>query len=94
MQQAVRLIRLLRRERAEIVHSHDAYTSVFGTICARLAGVRGVIASRRSWYSPHLRGEFFGRIDWRTGWRTAFWATARASPGSSSPRAVSRRRAS
>ena len=56
MQQAVRLIRLLRRERAEIVHSHDAYTSVFGTICARLAGVRGVIASRRSWYSPHLRG--------------------------------------
>ena len=56
MQQAVRLIRLLRKERAEIVHSHDAYTSVFGTICARLAGVRGVIASRRSWYSPHLRG--------------------------------------
>ena len=56
MQQAVRLIRLLRRERAEIVHSHDAYTSVYGTICARLAGVRGVIASRRSWYSPHLKG--------------------------------------
>lgn len=56
MQQAVRLIRLLRSERTEIVHSHDAYTSVFGTICARLAGVRGVIASRRSWYSPHLRG--------------------------------------
>jgi len=44
MQQAVRLIRLLRTERAEIVHSHDAYTSVFGTICARLAGVRGVRA--------------------------------------------------
>jgi glycosyltransferase involved in cell wall biosynthesis len=56
MQQAVRLIRLLRQERAEIVHSHDAYTSVYGTICARLAGVRGVIASRRSWYSPHLKG--------------------------------------
>jgi glycosyltransferase involved in cell wall biosynthesis len=56
MRQAVRLIRLLRSERTEIVHSHDAYTSVFGTICARLAGVRGVIASRRSWYSPHLRG--------------------------------------
>lgn len=56
MRQAIRLIRLLRREQAEIVHSHDAYTSVFGTICARLAGVRGVIASRRSWYSPHLQG--------------------------------------
>ena len=56
MQQAVRLIRLFRSERTEIVHSHDAYTSVFGTMCARLAGVRGVIASRRSWHSPHLQG--------------------------------------
>ncbi|PYP78199.1 MAG: hypothetical protein DMD35_12125 [Gemmatimonadetes bacterium] len=56
MRQAVRLIQLFRRERADIVHSHDAYTSVYGTMCARLAGVPGVIASRRSWYSPHLRG--------------------------------------
>jgi glycosyltransferase involved in cell wall biosynthesis len=56
MQQAVRLIRLLRDERADIVHSHDAYTSVYGTLCARLAGVPGVIASRRSWHSPHLQG--------------------------------------
>jgi glycosyltransferase involved in cell wall biosynthesis len=56
MQQAARLIGFLRRERIDIVHSHDAYTSVYGTLCARLAGVRGVIASRRSWYSPHLQG--------------------------------------
>ena len=56
LQQAVRLIRLFRTERTDIVHSHDAYTSVYGTLCARLAGVRGVIASRRSWYSPHLQG--------------------------------------
>jgi glycosyltransferase involved in cell wall biosynthesis len=56
MQQAVRLVRHFRRERADVVHSHDAYTSVYGTLCARLAGVPGVIASRRSWYSPHLRG--------------------------------------
>ena len=56
IQQAVRLIRLFRTERTDIVHSHDAYTSVYGTFCARLAGVRGVIASRRSWYSPHLQG--------------------------------------
>ena len=54
--QALRLIRLFRRERTEIVHSHDAYTSVFATMCARVAGVRGVIASRRSWHSPHLQG--------------------------------------
>jgi glycosyltransferase involved in cell wall biosynthesis len=56
MQQAVRLVRHFRRERADVVHSHDAYTSVYGTLCARLAGVPGVIASRRSWYSPHLQG--------------------------------------
>lgn len=56
MQQAARLIQFLRRERTEVVHSHDAYTSVYGTLCARLAGVPGVIASRRSWYSPHLKG--------------------------------------
>ena len=56
VQQAVRLIRLFRTECVDIVHSHDAYTSVYGTLCARLAGVRGVIASRRSWHSPHLQG--------------------------------------
>ena len=32
------------------------FSSVFATMCARLAGVRGVIASRRSWHSPHLQG--------------------------------------
>jgi glycosyltransferase involved in cell wall biosynthesis len=56
VRQAIRLIRLFRSERTDIVHSHDAYTSVYGTMCARLAGVRGVIASRRSWHSPHLQG--------------------------------------
>jgi glycosyltransferase involved in cell wall biosynthesis len=56
VQQAVRLVRLFRSERTDIVHSHDAYTSVYATMCARLAGVPGVIASRRSWHSPHLQG--------------------------------------
>jgi glycosyltransferase involved in cell wall biosynthesis len=56
VRQAVRLVRHLRRQRAEVVHSHDAYTSVFATVCARLAGVPGIIASRRSWHSPHLQG--------------------------------------
>ena len=55
--QGVRLIRLLREQKIEVVHSHDAYTSVYATLWARLAGVRGVIASRRSWHSPHLRGQ-------------------------------------
>lgn len=57
MQQGLRLVRLLRDQRIEVVHSHDAYTSVYATLWARLAGVRGVIASRRSWHSPHLRGQ-------------------------------------
>jgi glycosyltransferase involved in cell wall biosynthesis len=56
IQQAVRLVRLFRSEGTDIVHSHDAYTSVYATVCARLAGVSGVIASRRSWHSPHLQG--------------------------------------
>jgi L-malate glycosyltransferase len=55
--QGLRLIRLLREHRIEVVHSHDAYTSVYATLWARLAGVRGIIASRRSWHSPHLRGQ-------------------------------------
>jgi glycosyltransferase involved in cell wall biosynthesis len=56
IQQAIRLVRLFRSEGTEIVHSHDAYTSVYATVCARLAGVPAVIASRRSWHSPHLQG--------------------------------------
>jgi glycosyltransferase involved in cell wall biosynthesis len=55
--QGLRLIRLLKDRQIEVVHSHDAYTSVYATLWARLAGVRGVIASRRSWHSPHLRGQ-------------------------------------
>lgn len=67
IRQATRLIRLFRSEGTEVVHSHDAYTSVYGTMCARLAGVRGVIASRRSWYSPHLQGRILraNRIAYR-----------------------------
>src|SRR5215208_3081814 len=67
VRQAVRLIRLCRGEGTEVVHSHDAYTSVYGTMCARLAGVRGEIASRRSWTSPDLQGRILraNRIAYR-----------------------------
>jgi glycosyltransferase involved in cell wall biosynthesis len=44
--QGVRLLRLLRRERIEVVHTHDVYTNIFAAPWARLAGCR-VIASRR-----------------------------------------------
>jgi glycosyltransferase involved in cell wall biosynthesis len=44
--QAVRFLRLLRREAIEVVHTHDIYTNIFAAPWARLAGCR-VIASRR-----------------------------------------------
>lgn len=52
----LRMMRLFKEQRVEVVHSHDAYTSAYATFWARLAGVHGIIASRRSWHSPHLQG--------------------------------------
>lgn len=56
VRQGMRLASLFRRERIQVVHSHDAYTSVFATFWARVARVPVVITSRRSWHSPHLQG--------------------------------------
>jgi glycosyltransferase involved in cell wall biosynthesis len=44
--QGLRFLRLLRRERIEVVHTHDLYTNIFAAPWARLAGCR-LIASRR-----------------------------------------------
>src|SRR5215207_10146654 len=84
IRQAIRLIQLFRAEKTEIVHSHDAYTSVYGTMCARIAGVRGVIASRGS----------CARTASRTASPTASSATAPVSRGSWSRREGFRRPAS
>jgi glycosyltransferase involved in cell wall biosynthesis len=43
----VQLVRFLRREQIQIVHTFDFYTSVFAVPAARLAGVPVVLASRR-----------------------------------------------
>jgi glycosyltransferase involved in cell wall biosynthesis len=43
----VQLARLLRRERIQIVHAFDFYTSIFAVPAARLARVPVVLASRR-----------------------------------------------
>ncbi len=51
LRQGRRLVQYLRREGAQIVHSHDVYSNVFGTACARAARVPGVIASRRWWHT-------------------------------------------
>jgi len=41
-----RLASILRRERIEIVHTHNTYAHFYGAIAARLAGVRHVINSQ------------------------------------------------
>jgi L-malate glycosyltransferase len=43
----VQLVRFLRRERIQIVHAFDFYTSIFAIPAARLAGVPVALASRR-----------------------------------------------
>lgn len=45
----IRFARWLRRERIDVLHSHDIYTNIFAVPWARLAGVPLVIASRRWW---------------------------------------------
>jgi len=41
------LARLIRERGIELVHCHDFYSNIFGTISARLAGRRRIITSRR-----------------------------------------------
>lgn len=49
VQQARRLTLWLRQSRVDVVHSHDCYTNIFATACARMARVPLVITSRRWW---------------------------------------------
>lgn len=52
--QGMRLGSLLRKERVDVFHAHDKYSNIFGVPWARVAGVAGVIASRR-WGHQQLR---------------------------------------
>lgn len=47
LRQLRRCIVFLKKNKIDIVHTHDFYTNVFGTAAARLAGVRVKIASKR-----------------------------------------------
>lgn len=47
VRQLSRFARHLRRNRVDVVHTHDFYTNVFGMAAARIAGVPVRIASRR-----------------------------------------------
>lgn len=42
-----RFVRMLRRERIDIVHAHDIYSNIFSAIWAKLGGASGLITSRR-----------------------------------------------
>jgi glycosyltransferase involved in cell wall biosynthesis len=45
----VRFADLIRRERIEVLHTHDVYCNIFGAPAGRLARVRGILCSRRWW---------------------------------------------
>lgn len=47
LRQVHRFANFLRERDVDIVHTHDFYTNVFGILSAKLAGVRGKIASKR-----------------------------------------------
>jgi glycosyltransferase involved in cell wall biosynthesis len=59
--QLVRLARYLRRERFDVVHTHDLWSNLMGVLAARMAGVPAIISSRRDlahfdWYQGRRRG--------------------------------------
>lgn len=66
LRQGARLARYLRAERADVVHSHDVYTNIFGTAWARVAGTPVVVASRRWWHSlPGAAHRIGNRVAYR-----------------------------
>ncbi len=56
MREARRFAAILRQRRIEILHAHDVYANIFGAAAGRLAGLPGVIASRRWWKRTPRRG--------------------------------------
>ncbi|MGK5556276.1 glycosyltransferase [Actinomadura kijaniata] len=54
------LVRVIRQGRFDIVHTHLYRAGVFGRLAARLAGVRGVVATEHSLGEGHLEGRATG----------------------------------
>ncbi len=61
-----RLVRWLRRERADVVHTHLFTADAYGRVAARLAGVRGVFSTVHS--TNVWKDAFHRRIDWLLAW--------------------------
>ena len=45
--QTARLAAYLRREKFDVVHTHDLWTNLMGVVAARMAGVPAIVSSRR-----------------------------------------------
>jgi L-malate glycosyltransferase len=58
----LRLSWFLRREKFDIVHTHDLWSNLLGVPAARLGGVRAIVSSRRD----------LGHLDWYQGKRRAW----------------------
>ena len=63
----VRLARLLRRHRVDILHAHLPYPGVIGRIAGRLAGVKGIV------YTEHSPVERYHPISRRANHLTYSW---------------------
>jgi glycosyltransferase involved in cell wall biosynthesis len=63
---ALALVPWLRRKRFDVVHSHDMYSNIFVTGCARLSGRGKAIASQRWWANlPERRYRIGNRLAFR-----------------------------
>jgi len=61
-----RLLRWLRRERADIVHTHLFTADAYGRVAARLAGARGVYSTVHS--TNVWKGALHRGVDWLLAW--------------------------
>ena len=68
--QLARFARLLRRQRIDVLHTHDFYTNVFGLFGGKLAGVPARVGSRRETFG--FRSEKQKRVErWAYGFAHA-----------------------
>lgn len=56
MAETRRFAQVMRARQIEVLHTHDVYANIFGVPAGRLAGVRGIVASRRWWKRVPRRG--------------------------------------
>lgn len=57
----LRLTRVIRRGRYDVVHTHLYRAGLYGRLAARLAGVRAVVATEHSLLDDQLEGRIAGR---------------------------------